>query len=260
MGNVDLKKIEWPVVNEDYIDYYNREYKGLKELAFKRNESISCLGEMAKTNYKKNYDGAFIIQNKENPNIAYKIDEGSINYQNFDNFQRCSFVFEPRFIYELQKRQPLIKRSDFPTGIVTVDHYCIGEEIVYYNNTVTLEEFTKLEKNKFLLPTNLYLNLLESLKELSDNDIYYCDLHNENFVVFNDEKTNKETIKIIDFSSEYVKLERFKSIVQTQKQNLQSALNKGLENLSIPEKITLNEEKPIEDAMEKVMKLGQIYR
>lgn len=260
MENMNLKKIKYPVVNKDYIDYYNREYKGLKELAFKRNESIYCLGKTTNTNYREDHRGTFILRNKDNPNVAYKIDEGAVNYQNFDNFQWSSFISEPRFIFELQKRQSLIKRTDFPTGIVTVDHYCIGEEIPYYNNAITLTEFTKLEKNKFLLPTDLYLNLLESLKELADNNIYYCDIHNKNFVVFNDEKTNKETIKIIDFSSDYVNFELFKTTLQTQTQNLKKSINQSLENLSIPEKITLSEENPIEDAMEKVMKLGQIYR
>ena len=45
-----------------------------------------------------------------------------------------------------------------------------------------------------------------------------------------------------------------------QKQNLEMSMNKSMKNLSIPETITLNAENPIEDAMEKVMKLGQRYR
>lgn len=254
-----MKEVEQAIINKDYIDYTGTKYPGLKELSFKRDESIKCLGRIVKSNHKENYDGIYIVRNNENPNIAYKIDEASINYQAFDNFKTCSFAFAPEFIAELQQRQPLIKRTDFPTGIVTIDHYCIGEEIVYYDG-ITLKEFTKLPKNKFILPTNLYLNLLESLKELADNSIYYCDLHNKNFVVYKDKETNTETIKIIDFAQDYVKFELSKGILQVQKQNLEMSMNKSMKNLSIPETITLNAENPIEDAMEKVMKLGQRYR
>lgn len=249
-----------PIINKDYIDYADRKYEGLKEIAFKRTDSISILGKFV-TSSKKDEDtftnsteGVFILQSETKPNIGYRIDEETGNYRSFDNFKNCHMNSEPKFIHELIKRQPSIKRTDFPTGIVTIDHYCVGEEIPFYEDYISLKEYISPRKDSLVFPEKVFLNLVLNLKELNDNDIYYYDIHNNNFLI------KDEIVKIIDFDSRYTRLEFSKYALENQSYNLSMLLNKNLQTLGIDEHVILSEEKPIDDAIVKVLTLGQKYR
>lgn len=249
-----------PIINKDYIDYADRKYEGLKEIAFKRTDNIYILGNYV-TSSKKNEDtftnsteGVFILQSEINPNIGYRIDEETGNYGRFDDFKKCCMNSEPKFIHELIKRQSMIKRTDFPTGIVTIDHYCVGEEIPFYEDYISLREYISTRKDSLVLPEKVFLNLLLNLKELNDNDIYYYDIHNNNFLI------KDEIVKIIDFDSMYTRLDFSQYALENQSYNLSMLLNKNLKTLGIEEHVILSKEEPIEDAIEKVLTLGQKYR
>ncbi|MGN0974039.1 MAG: hypothetical protein ACI4OT_04785 [Bacilli bacterium] len=249
-----------PTINKDYIDYADRKYEGLKEISFKRTDSISILGRFV-TSSKKSEDtfsnsteGVMILQNETNKNIGYRIDEEIGNYGSFDNFKLCHMTSEPKFIHELIKRQPNIKRTDFPTGIVTIDHYCVGEEISFYEDYISLSEYISPRKDSLVFPEKVFLNLVLNLKELNDNDIYYFDIHNNNFLI------KDEKVKIIDFDSMYTRLEFSQHALENQSYNFSLLLKKNLKTLGINETIELSNEKPIDDAIEKILILGQKYR
>ena len=111
---------------------------------------------------------------------------------------------DDELVYELQKRQDKIKLTDFPTGIIVVDDFLydykkdgvpkvVGQEIPFYENSVSLEQyFSNTKKIDYL---KVYLDALKILRELLDNGIFYKDIHVNNFVI----SKLDGIVKLIDF-------------------------------------------------------------
>lgn len=116
-------------------------------------------------------------------------------------------------IEELVKRQPKIKHSLFPTGVVTLDGRVIGQEIPFFDNAITLSEFCNKVINKTTSPKEaikIHLEILKIMRELYENGIYYLDGHNNNFMVLKGDNhnitdgTNINMIAMIDYSPENI--------------------------------------------------------
>ena len=115
-------------------------------------------------------------------------------------------------VYELQKKQNKIKLTEFPIGIVTISNFpfditksnkqrIIGQEIIYYENSIALGEL--LERNPNINQISIYIEMLNILKELLNNGIFYDDIHGGNFVI------NKEynKVRLIDFEPGRIKID-----------------------------------------------------
>ena len=103
----------------------------------------------------------------------------------------------------LQSKQSNIKLSEFPTGIVTMNGRVIGQEIPYYKNSQNLYDFASKE-NEYIKPTTIYIQILNILKELYENGIYYKDVHSGNFCILDSNIENEKLVKIIDFDPNYI--------------------------------------------------------
>lgn len=149
----------------------------------------------------------------------YDNNKGLRLYQDYGNYK---YVYhnDEKLISELQKRQKNIQLTDFPTGIVSVEDYTIGQEIIYYENFNTLSNLinnSKVKDNIF----SIYLDILKILKELCNNGILYSDIHPKNFMINSDLIT-----KLIDFEPRYVKFdENAKYLYETMITNLKNTIN-----------------------------------
>ena len=117
---------------------------------------------------------------------------------------------DDKLIYELQKRQLNVKLTDFPTGIIVLDQdndisKIIGQEIVFYNNSITASKYFLDEENIDYI--KIYIDILKIIKELLNNNIYYGDIHSDNFVI------DKESgiVKLIDFEPDDIEIENMNS-------------------------------------------------
>lgn len=202
--------------------------------------------------------GVNIYQDRQNPQIGYRIYKGLMLF--LEDFQFIGGLSDPKMIEELIIRQPNIKLTQFPTGIVSINKYPIGQEIPFYDNYQTLKEFSRSIANtdgKEVMLTTAYKNILLSLKELMENEIYYSDIHASNFLV-NCNNSNIDT-KIIDFDPVFVSFGEFSDYrKKTYQSKLNYMFNENNRYAQIDYKIeTFNQDNPIEDAIEKVLKMEQ---
>jgi len=111
---------------------------------------------------------------------------------------------DDNLVYKLQQKQKNVKLTDFPTGIVVVDNIpldyvkngipkVVGQEIPFYDNSVTLGTYFSTHKNINYI--KIYLEILKIMSELLQNDIYYSDIHQDNFVI----NSENGDIRLIDF-------------------------------------------------------------
>lgn len=109
-----------------------------------------------------------------------------------------------------------IKLTDFPTGIVTISDFpfeynkkniqrVIGQEIIYYENHIAIGKLFQKDPN--IDQVKIYIDILNILKELFQNGIYYGDIHGGNFVC---DKTGK-SVKLIDFEDHWIKIDNMDS-------------------------------------------------
>lgn len=177
----------------EYIDYKGNKYN-IRNINLEETYDLNSKLCTFKTETKrdpKHFDnlvnGVFIYKSKYEEGKALRI------YKDFADY-KYSYHDDAKIVSKLQEIQKNIKLTDFPTGIVTVENYVIGQEIIYYENYKTLQEQINDLKNikEILYYYNEMLNILE---ELSNNGIIYNDLHYKNFMV------NNKSIKLIDFES-----------------------------------------------------------
>lgn len=132
----------------------------------------------------------------KNPNDSTK---GVRIYEDYADY-KYSFHIDHRMIMKLQEKQPCIKLTEFPTGIVTIEDKIIGQQIPYYDNYTTIEEV--LEDN---LSEEIFYDyirkVIDIFKELSENGILYMDIHSGNILV-NLMKNND--VKLIDFENSFM--------------------------------------------------------
>lgn len=180
-----------------FINRYGEVYDNIRNIAFKleknydfgtlQDETIRSMAEMFES-YDSSQEGVFIYQTDYDPNVALRI------FKRFKDPDEEG-ILEDRVVSRLQKKQPNVKNTDFPTGVVTLDGRVIGQEIVFYPDSLDMNEYYSNGVNESLmLPTTAYLKIINNLQELYDNGILYLDIHNKNFMIL-----KNEDVKIIDF-------------------------------------------------------------
>lgn len=111
-----------------------------------------------------------------------------------------SLLYKARETYEIEAmisaladKQENVKLTEFPYGVVTQGRRVIGQEVRLY------KEYEPLSKKVYSLTNEQFLivckKVSEIIKELINNDIYYLDIHEDNFLVNDD-----LDVKLIDFS------------------------------------------------------------
>lgn len=180
-----------------FINRYGEKFDNIRNIAFKIEQSYDfgtlkdeTMRSMATffESYDTSQEGVFIYQTDYDPNKALRI---------FKRFKEPNEegILEDRLVSKLLRKQPNIKNTDFPTGVVTLDGRVIGQEIVFYPDALDMNEYySNGISDKLMLPTKAYLKIINNLQELYDNGILYLDIHNKNFMLLD----NGE-VKIIDF-------------------------------------------------------------
>lgn len=145
-------------------------------------------------------------------------------YKDYGNYM-VTFHNDENLIYELQKRQSKIKKSKFPTGVVTIEDKVIGQEVHLFENQKTILNY--FENNNIEIPTKFYLDILGILKEMYYEGITYSDVHTKNFLI--DEIEN--ILNIIDFETGYVTFDNtsksgYETMIINLKYELLNRLNK----------------------------------
>lgn len=195
-----------PIIREGFTNISGKHYDKVREIAYKKG-NLFCDGVrlVAETKYEDNmfFDSSFNLTNGvtirqlcANPNVAYRV------YKSFADYKFNGW-FDDKLIQKLIERQEKIKLSKFPTGVVTMDGYIIGQEIPYYPDDITLYEyFTKYQDVDYI---KVYRAVLEVLKEMYDNGIIYTDSHAKNFMI--NPLLDDIKIDVIDFEYERVKFD-----------------------------------------------------
>ena len=116
-----------------------------------------------------------------------------------------------QMIEKLCNKQIVTNTVEFPVGYVRDENNTIGQIIRYYPNTKSFkticltEELEDLQKYVYLDDDCLhnlflvYLNILEQIEQLFDNEIIYLDIHPGNIVFYQNE------VKLIDFEPNYIR-------------------------------------------------------
>lgn len=218
-----------PQIRDRFTNIKGQTFDNVREIAFKKDELFGNLGKfVAESNHEVSdfvYDlyeshfGVYIYQTYENPNIAYRIYKEFADY-NFNGYN------DDKLIQKLSERKKAILKTEFPTGVVTLDGRIIGQEIPFYQNSITILEYFK--NRTILNPFNLYIEILKVLYELFENGIIYLDIHPKNFMI--DPIGLK--MNLIDFDFHYIKFDD-KTMLKRQLDNYKRMINYLNELLNI---------------------------
>lgn len=208
-----------------FKNYKGQEYDNIRDVHFDQKEDL--MGNLGTFRAETEKDGLFVsdglrlsegiylYQTYYDPNKALRI------YKDFADYKYVLYR-DDMLVSELQKRQDKIKLTDFPTGVVTIENFVIGQEIPFYENYETL---AKLVMNKKLndVPFDVYLDIIKILKELCNNGIFYSDVHAKNFMINLDE----EKTKLIDFETRFLSFDEDKrNLYRTQLLNLKKMITR----------------------------------
>lgn len=175
-----------------------------------RNINFQSISDLGESNWR------FITESHKKSTISFMsggsdLKESSIIYQDLNNPTRGIRIYgdyadykytyydDHDLILSLQKRQPKVKLTEFPTGIVTIEDKIIGQEMPFYEGYQNIDKF--LQGDSSLLVTHYYLEIIKIVKELCDNGIYFYDLHPGNVVV------SGKNVRIIDFESTFLDID-----------------------------------------------------
>ena len=130
---------------------------------------------------KGDYDGIFLYQmpSINDEDYAYRI------YRDFEKYKYRRH-YDDKLISFLQSKQHLIKNVDFPLGVVTIENEVIGQIIYLYKNSQTIFSYLNSIKGNNIFEKEYYdllLKVLNILKSLYENDIFYIDIHPNNFLI-----------------------------------------------------------------------------
>ena len=141
---------------------------------------------------KNDAEGSYIYLSSCNKYIAYKV---SKNYRLRRKVVDLGPPMTDRLIAVIEK----INLTDFPTGIITIKDFVIGQEMIYYHNyrTLTTAVYQRISEDKLLY---YYQKILLIIQELLDNGIIYIDIHPNNIMV----NSNNNQVKLIDFDPEFI--------------------------------------------------------
>lgn len=261
MSNIDDRYSRKIAVHDYYEDPQGRIYK-IRNVEYPHNRKPGYFGKFIIATKDDQIDsfseeptGMIIYQDEQNPNIGYRIYRGI--FWGARTFYFNDGCLDAGIIEELQKRQATVKLTEFPTGVVTVCKQVIGQEMPFYPNAYTLKEFaTKIKDNpnKIRLLTNSYISIFKSFQELIDNEIFYGDLHTSNIMV---NKDDSSITNIIDFSSIYTEFGKlYSSRLETYQTDFANIVNVANEFAGIDYELEkLHSDKPVEEAIEKVLKM-----
>lgn len=215
------------VLYENYVSETKKMFKYVKELAFTKDNIFGNLGKFIdETKYESNdffsssdERGVYIYQDFHDSKIAYRIYKEFADY-NFNGYN------DDKLIENLQKRQSNIHLTKVPYGVVTLDGKIIGQIIYFYENYITLYQFST-KKSKEINYIKLYIRILKILKELYENGVLYLDIHAKNFMI-----NENNRINLIDFEDGNIIFDDFsKTNIQrffTSFNNMIMILNKNL--------------------------------
>lgn len=190
-------------IERGFQNNYGQNFPNIVNVGFSSlNELRLFLGKLITETKKENnnfatakgdYDGIFLYQmpSIHDEDYAYRI------YRDFEKYKYRRH-YDDKLISFLQSKQHLVKNVDFPVGVVTVENEVIGQIIYLYKNSQTIFSYLNSIKgnNKFeKVYYDLLLKVLNILKLLYENDIFYVDIHPNNFLIVD------ESIKIIDFEN-----------------------------------------------------------
>lgn len=193
---------------DGYKNYKGQEYENIRDVHFDKKEDLmDNLGRFCGETEKDGLfvsdglrlsEGIYLYQTYYDPKKALRI------YKDFADYKYVLYR-DDMLVSELQKRQDKIKLTEFPTGVVTIENFVIGQEIPYYENYKTLADLV-INKKIDDLPLNYYMQMVNILKELSDNGIFYSDVHAKNFMINQEE----ENTKLIDFEQRFLSFDEDK--------------------------------------------------
>ena len=152
-----------------------------------------------------------------------------------------------KIVSELLDRQKHIKLTDFPTGIVTIENYVIGQEIPFYENANNLSQIIHLKTQKEII--EYYINIINILEELNNNGIVYSDVHAKNFMI----NSCNNILKLIDFESKYLSIDNNKKDLYVYMiSNLKNMINRINEKSNI--NFRLNDEETLDELKKEIIK------
>lgn len=195
-------------INNNYIDNNGKEYNKIREINFPSKDSmIENMGKpMYETEREKSLffsssenltEGVYIYQTKYDKKRALRIfKDWALYYPEIA--RKYSYHKDPELLEELKSREKNIKLTEFPTGIVTLEDYIIGQEIPFYEQTKNLFEISKEKDTKDIL--EYYIDIIKILNELAQNGIIYTDCHAKNFVI----NYINNIVHLIDFEPDQV--------------------------------------------------------
>ena len=193
-----------PQIRNSFTNIKGQTFDSVKELSFKKGELFGNLGRYITESHHEVSDfaydiydshfGVYIYQDYKESNLGYKIYKDFAEY-NFNGYG------DDKLIQKLQERQKYIYKTEFPTGVVTLDGKIIGQQIPFYPNCVTLLDYIKTNIN--INPVDIYIKVLQLLQELFLNGIIYLDIHSRNFMI----DLSSLDVKLIDFDSCYIQFD-----------------------------------------------------
>ena len=209
--------------------------KGLGKIICETKRDLSYFDDV--DNYLRN--GVFIYKPKYDSNKVLRVYKDIFGV--CDDYKYTDYS-DDYVVSKLQSKQKNVKLTEFPTGIVTLDKYVIGQEIPFYTNHSPLSE--KTNKSDII---KYYLDILNILKELLNNDIIYSDIHADNFLIDN----VNNIVRLIDFDEYYLSFDGSKTLYEDMLMNLKIMINKKSEKCSIP--IKLKEENSIDEIRQTIL-------
>ena len=209
-------KDEFKPSGGEIIQIRNVNFESLDDFRENLGKSICISHREDCSNFILNEEGAYICRSKYDFTKALKI------YKDV-NFYKYTSHSDYKVVSRLQQKQSNVKLTEFPTGILTIEDCVIGQEIPFYDNSVTLHDYFvsgNMKKN----PTKFYLDILKILKELCNEGIIYTDVHRRNFMV------NKitEMLNVIDFDNTFLNFDNSKTAYMAMLNNLKSCIISGL--------------------------------
>ena len=235
-----------PEIKQGFTDNKGVYFPNVREIAYEQGKTYGSFGKLIGESGRKEFDddmmdGVYTFRSYIDPTKVYRI------YKDFVN-PGFSNNGDAKFISELLNQGKNIKLSELPTGVITEGGRVIGQEVPFVEG-ITLRQFSLENKNK-ILPTKIYIQILDIIKELYINKIYYLDIHERNFMI------NNEIVKAIDFEKFFVRIGNVsisdKRLMFDYLKMMIEQLNK---NFNIPDKIETID--GIDDAYEKVLKLEE---
>lgn len=240
-----------PEVRNSFTNNKGETFNNIREIAFFKNRNYGGFGDFICESHKMSMsfdddylDGIYLYRSRIDANKAYRIDKQYLE----PTFKGTG---EEKIISQLQEKQGNIKLSEFPTGVVTMEGIVVGQEVPYYDGP-TLKSYAE-NCTKPMLPTKIYIQLLDIIKEQFANGVYYSDVHANNYVLVNG------IVRPIDFQGHLLSIDKLYDF--TRKNiffYLTFMINKLNESFQIPEDLMkLSVFGDFDDGYEKVLRLEE---